>query len=60
MFHKETQKSQKHLGNLRKQEKIQWKVNMKLKREGTYVYVWLIHFIIQQKLIHYCKANILQ
>ena len=27
---------------------------------GMYVYVWLIHFVIKQKLIHYCKAITLQ
>ena len=24
-----------------------------------YVYVWLIHFVVQQKLTQYCKAIIL-
>ena len=27
---------------------------------GIYVYVKLIHFVIQQKLTHHCKAIILQ
>ena len=27
---------------------------------GIYVYVELIHFVIQQKLTHHCKAIILQ
>ena len=27
---------------------------------GTYVYVWLIHFVIKQKLTHHYKAIILQ
>ena len=27
---------------------------------GMYVYVYLIHFVIQQKLTHHCKAIILQ
>ena len=27
---------------------------------GIYVYVWLIHFVIKQKLTHHCKAIILQ
>ena len=27
---------------------------------GIYVYVWLIHFVIQWKLTHHCKAIILQ
>ena len=25
------------------------------RREGIYVYMWLIHFIIQQKLMQHCK-----
>ena len=29
------------------------------KREGIYVYVWLIHFLVQQKLTQYCKAIII-
>ena len=32
----------------------------RLQREGTYVYKWLIHFVVQQKLTHPCKAIILQ
>ena len=31
----------------------------RLQREGIYVYIWLIHNVIQQKLEHY-KAIILQ
>ena len=27
---------------------------------GTYVYVQLIHFVVQQKLTQHCKAIILQ
>ena len=27
---------------------------------GIYVYIQLIHFLIQQKLTHHCKAIILQ
>ena len=27
---------------------------------GTYVCMWLIHFGVQQRLTHYCKAIILQ
>ena len=30
------------------------------KREGTYVYIWSIHFIGQQKLTQHCKATIFQ
>jgi len=29
------------------------------KREGIYVYIELIHFIIQQKLTQYCKTIII-
>ena len=27
---------------------------------GIYVYVYLIHFVIKQKLTHHCRAIILQ
>ena len=27
---------------------------------GIYVCIWLIHFVVQQKLIQYCEAIILQ
>jgi len=30
------------------------------KREGTYVYLWLIHIDIWQKTAKFCKAIILQ
>ena len=32
----------------------------KLKREGIYVYVQLIHFTVHQELTQHCKATILQ
>ena len=32
----------------------------KFKREGTYVYLWLIHVDIWQKATKFCKAIILQ
>ena len=32
----------------------------RFEREGTYVYLWLIHVAIWQKPIRYCKAIILQ
>ena len=35
-------------------------VRGKFKREGTYVYLWLINVDIWQKPTHYCKAIILQ
>ena len=31
----------------------------KLKREGFYIYLQLIHMVVQQKLAHHCKAIIL-
>ena len=44
-----------------------WKCGMgvgviggRLKREGIYVSIQLIHVVVQQKLIQYCKAIILQ
>ena len=27
---------------------------------GIYVYIWLIHFVVQQKQTQHCKAIILQ
>ena len=33
-------------------------VGERLKREGIYVYIWLIHFLV--KLSQHCKAIILQ
>ena len=32
----------------------------KVKREGTYVHLWLIHVDVEQKSTQYCKAIILQ
>ena len=32
----------------------------KSKKEGIYVYMWLIHFTLQQKLTQHCKASTLQ
>ena len=32
----------------------------RFKREGTYVYPWLIHIDIWQKITKFCKAIILQ
>ena len=32
----------------------------RLQRERIYVYIWLIHVVVQQKLIQHCKAIILQ
>ena len=37
-----------------------WQVGGRFKREGTYVYLWLIHVDIWQKPMQYCKAIILQ
>ena len=39
---------------------MRWEVEGRFKREGTYVYLWLIHVDVRQKLIQYCKAIILQ
>ena len=35
-------------------------VEGRLKREGTHVYLRLIHVVVQQKLTQHCKAIILQ
>jgi len=32
----------------------------RFKREGTYIYLWLIHVVVWQKPIQHCKAIILQ
>ena len=37
-----------------------WELGGKFKREGTYVYVWLINVDVWQKPTQYCKAIILQ
>ena len=29
-------------------------------REGIYVYIWLIRFAVQQKIMQHCKATIFQ
>ena len=35
-------------------------VGERSKKEGIYVYIELVHFMVQQKLTRYCKAIILQ
>ena len=39
---------------------MRWEVAERFKREGAYVYLWLIHVAVWQKSIQYCKAIILQ
>ena len=39
---------------------IWWDVGGRIQREGTYVYLWLIHVDVWQKPTEYCKAIILQ
>ena len=34
-------------------------VRQRLKMEGIYVYLWLIHVVVQQKLTQYCKVIVL-
>ena len=34
-------------------------VGERLKREGIYVCLWLIHIVVQQKLTQHCEAVIL-
>ena len=36
------------------------RVGGRCKREGIYVYIQLIHFIVQQKLTQHCKATLPQ
>ena len=37
-----------------------WEVGGRFKREGTHIYLWLIHVDIWHKPTRYCKAIILQ
>ena len=37
-----------------------WEMGGRFKREGTYIYLWLIHVDVWQKWTQYCKAIILQ
>ena len=37
-----------------------WEVEESFKREGTYVYLWLIHVDVWQKSTQYCKVIILR
>ena len=37
-----------------------WDVGGSFKREGTYIYLWLIHVDISQKLIQCCRTIIFQ
>ena len=37
-----------------------WVVGVRFKREGTCVYLWLIHIVVWQKPAQYCKAIFLQ
>ena len=37
-----------------------WEVGGSFKREGTYIYLWLIHVDVSQKLIQYCRTIIFQ
>ena len=38
---------------------MRWEVEGRFKKEGTYVYLWLIHVDVWQKPTQYCKAVIL-
>ena len=37
-----------------------WEVGGRFKREGTYIYLWLIHVDVWQKPSQYCKVIIHQ
>ena len=39
---------------------VGWEMGGRLKREGTYLFLWLVHVDVWQKPIQYCKAIILQ
>ena len=38
---------------------MEWEVGGRYKREGIYVYLWLIHVDVWQKSTQFCKAIIL-
>ena len=40
--------------------RIGWEIRGSFKRDGTYLYLWLIHVDVWQKPIQYCQAVILQ
>ena len=35
-----------------------WEMGERFKREGTYIYLWLINVDVWQKSTQYCKATI--
>ena len=37
-----------------------WEMGGRFKRDGVYVYLWLIHVEVSQKTTKFCKAIILQ
>ena len=39
---------------------VMTEMGRKSKKDGIYVYIWLIHFAAQQKLTQQCKATTLQ
>ena len=39
---------------------MEWEVGGNFQREGTYVYLWLMHVDVRQKPTQYCNAIILQ
>ena len=39
---------------------VGWGSGWEVQEEGIYVYIWLTHFVVHQKLIQHCKAIILQ
>ena len=41
-------------------DEMRWEVGGRFKREGTYVYLWLIYVNVWQKPTQYCKAIFLQ
>ena len=45
---------------LRKRSGMRREVGRRFKREGIYVYLWLIHVEVYQKTTKFCKAIILQ
>ena len=48
------------LKKLRNYRGVGWRMRGRLKREGKYVYIKLIHIVVEQKPIQFYKAIILQ
>jgi len=39
---------------------MEWRLGERFRREGTYVFLWLMHVVVWQKPTQHCKVIILQ